>query len=841
MQESAKTKEELLDELVAMRQRVAELEASSTQQQQLEAALQAERSFADTLLDVTDNLLQNFLRSVLELDNTLVVVYDLQGRIINFNQTCEQTTGYSFDEVQNQPIWDLFLISAEVESAKAAFAELLAGRSAINYTNYWLTKQGSCRRISWCLTPLLAADGEVQYVISTGVDITEKAMALAALTESEEKFRSAFDYAAIGMALVSPDGRWLKVNQALCEIVGYSEQELVTKNFQDITHPDDLEIDLNYMHQMLADEIRHYQRETRYFHKQGHVVWVLLSASLVRSPDNQPLYFISQIQNITKRKVAEQSLQQLNEELDARVRERTAELMEANEELQAEIAERQKAEANLALMNEDLTESEERFRLLIEGVKDYAFFIVDRKGYIISWNKGAERITGYTASEIIGAHFSRLCPPEDVERGKPYLQLQVATAQGKYEEEGWRVRKDGSQFFANITVTALRDENGSLRGFSEVTRDVTSRKRDEEMLQKWGEIFQHTGQGLIITSPGSRFLETINPALAAMHGYAVEELASYRLSTIIAPECLEESLEHILLSYDYDKYSFESLHLRKDGTIFPVYIEVTNVRRSEEEKVIYRIFNVQDITARKQAEEDIRNAWLKEKEVLSTKTRLIAIASHEFRTPLATILSANELLKYYSHKLPADEKQDLYRQIETATKHMLELIDDFLAISKAEAEKIEFKPVPLNLEVFCCQILSELQLSTGKKHELVFTISEDCTSAVMDEKLLRHIFSNLLSNAIKYSPAGGMVDLSVEREDGNAVFKVKDSGIGIPPEDREKLFESFHRASNVGNIPGTGLGLSIVKRMVEVHGGTISVESEVGVGTTFVVNIPLSR
>jgi signal transduction histidine kinase len=235
---------------------------------------------------------------------------------------------------------------------------------------------------------------------------------------------------------------------------------------------------------------------------------------------------------------------------------------------------------------------------------------------------------------------------------------------------------------------------------------------------------------------------------------------------------------------------------------------------------------------------EVRKALEKEKELNELKTRFITTTSHEFRTPLATILSSAELLEYYSHKLPESEKQELLQQIETATKRMTQLLNDVLAINKAEAGKVELKPAPLNLEKFCREIVAEMQLSAGNKHEIVFVNSGDCTSAVMDEKVLQHILSNLLSNAIKYSPAGGIVEFKLACQDREATFQIQDSGIGIPPKDREKLFESFHRAQNVGNIAGTGLGLSIVKRMVDLHGGKISVQSEVGVGTTFTVTIP---
>ncbi len=247
-----------------------------------------------------------------------------------------------------------------------------------------------------------------------------------------------------------------------------------------------------------------------------------------------------------------------------------------------------------------------------------------------------------------------------------------------------------------------------------------------------------------------------------------------------------------------------------------------------------------NITERKLAEAEIYKSLAKERELVELKSSFISMTSHEFRTPLATILSATELLQYYAPKLSKDEKRELFRQIETAISRMTQLLEDLLTINKAEAGKMNFKPAPFNLEKFCRHLVAEMQMQTNK-HEISFAHSGNCTNVMMDEKLLRHIFSNLLANAIKYSPDAGVIEFKLTCENGEAIFQVKDSGIGIPLEDRQKLFESFHRASNVGTIPGTGLGLSIVKKMVDLHDGSINLKSEVGAGTTFTVTIPFSQ
>ncbi|HEY9651068.1 MAG TPA: ATP-binding protein [Coleofasciculaceae cyanobacterium] len=260
---------------------------------------------------------------------------------------------------------------------------------------------------------------------------------------------------------------------------------------------------------------------------------------------------------------------------------------------------------------------------------------------------------------------------------------------------------------------------------------------------------------------------------------------------------------------------------------------------------------IRDITERKQAEDDLQESLHKEKELSELKSRFISTASHEFRTPLTAILGSTELLRYYSHNWSEEKKQLHFERIHSRVQHMTQLLDDVLLVGKAEAQKMEFQPSSINLIQFCHSLVEELQLSTARNHSIVFAspgldgaqeneaLSNPYTSAVLDEKLLQHILSNLLSNAIKYSPVGSTIQFLLTCHEHQAIFQIQDRGIGIPDEDQLRLFEAFHRATNVGDIPGTGLGLVIIKNAVDLHGGKITVNSQVGVGTTFTVTLPL--
>jgi signal transduction histidine kinase len=247
-----------------------------------------------------------------------------------------------------------------------------------------------------------------------------------------------------------------------------------------------------------------------------------------------------------------------------------------------------------------------------------------------------------------------------------------------------------------------------------------------------------------------------------------------------------------------------------------------------------------DITERKQAEAEIRKALEKERELSELRSGFVSLVSHEFRTPLTTIQSSAEILERYRERLSEEKKLNHLTRIQSAVIRMTQLLEDVLTIGKAEAGKLKFEPSPIDLVAFCCNLVENMQMSASPQHKVTFAMIGDCIDAQMDEKLLAHIVTNLLSNAIKYSPKGGTIQFDLMCNSDSAVFRIQDAGIGIPKEDLEQLFESFGRASNVGMIPGTGLGLAIVKKCVDLHRGKISVDSEVGIGTTFTVTLPLN-
>ncbi|MFK8183581.1 MAG: ATP-binding protein [Phormidesmis sp.] len=247
---------------------------------------------------------------------------------------------------------------------------------------------------------------------------------------------------------------------------------------------------------------------------------------------------------------------------------------------------------------------------------------------------------------------------------------------------------------------------------------------------------------------------------------------------------------------------------------------------------------VRDITERKRGEAEILGALDRERELNEMKTRFVSMTSHEFRTPLTTIMSSAELLERYSDRWDMAKKTQYLHKVQTAARHMTDLLNDVLLINKAEAGMVSFSPESLDLKQFCQEIVEELQITTDK-HQLVMLCELSDVYASIDRKLMRHILTNLLSNAINYSPSGGEISLLLQSQENEIMLRVKDCGIGIPEESQATLFDSFVRGSNVGTISGTGLGLAIVKKSVSLHQGDISCQSTVGEGTTFTIELPL--
>lgn len=497
-----------------------------------------------------------------------------------------------------------------------------------------------------------------------------------------------------------------------------------------------------------------------------------------------------------------------------------------------------------------LRQREESYRLMVENVKEYAIFMLDTTGHIMTWNEGAKRIKGYSANEIIGKHFSTFYTSEDLESGKPPRELKIAIATGKYEEEGWRVRKDGSLFWANVVITALFNEQNKHIGFSKVTRDLTDKKRSEESLRQSEERYrslveQVTDYEICMLDERGKIISW-NEGAKKIKGYTAEEIIG-KYFTIFYPE--EDILNgkpalELSVARKEGKYEEEGWRLRKDGSRFWANVIITAVYNADGILLGYSKVT-RDLTERKEAEKALRDSYERYRKIADelkiTNEELsyanqeleqfTSIVSHDLQEPIRTIKS---FLKLMEMKLNNDQYDDLKTYISksiNAATRMRELIQNLLHYS--QLGKIEVVKEKVNVREVMNEVVQNLKTAIEKSNAEI-EVETNVDTVEGDRVQLVQLIQNLLSNALKFTNADDpKIKIKSVQENGHVKFAVSDNGIGIDQSDLNKVFEIFRRLNTKKEYPGTGIGLAICKKIVDRHGGRIWPESKPGKGTTF--------
>jgi PAS domain S-box-containing protein len=490
---------------------------------------------------------------------------------------------------------------------------------------------------------------------------------------------------------------------------------------------------------------------------------------------------------------------------------------------------------------------ESLYRLLVESVRDYAIFALDATGHILTWNPGAERFKGYKADEIIGKHFSVFYTDVDRDRNWPALELEIAAREGRFEDEGWRVRMDGSRFWANVVITALRDrKTGELVGFGKVTRDLTERRMAEERLRVSEERFRLLidnvrDYGLFNLDLDGR-VTSWNAGAERITGYSAEEIVGRHFSTFYPPEDVaagkpESELETVRMEGRFEE---EGWRVRKGGARYWSNVVITAVYDSNGSLVGFGKVT-RDLTERREASEralaDARRVAAAES-ANRTKSEFLTAMSHELRTPLNAIGGYAELLTMGLGGPVSHEQQDYLDRIRRSQQHLLGIINDILNFSRIEAGQVVYDIERVSVADVTDAVVPMILPQAEMKGLRVVRNTNPATHVNADRGKLEQVLLNLLSNATKFTNEG-TIEIESFEDGEQAGLRVCDTGIGIPADKLNSIFEPFVQVGRSLTTPheGTGLGLAISRDLARAMSGELSVTSEPGTGTTFSITL----
>jgi len=725
----------------------------------------------------------------------------IDGQLVYVNPHFAQILGRSVEETLKLSYWDITPIKYAEQEAEQ-LRQLRETGSYGPYEKEYIHQDGHL--VPVVLTGLLIEQNQETLIWSSVQDISDRKQAEENLKISEIRFRNAFDTTAVGMCLVSPLGEFLQVNPALCNLWGYSETELVEMSFQDITHPDDLASDLELLQQLLAGKITHYNLEKRYLTKEQALIWGYLSVSLVRNSQGEPLYFVSQIQDITEQKQAEIALQQ----------------------------------------------SEERFsRIFYSSVVGMIF--ADFQGNIIDANNCFLDMIGYTREELRTGKIDWLAmtPPEYL--AKDYECMEYLIQNG--EVEPWEkeyYRKDGSRIAILIGAAFLQEtKNESIC----VIIDISDRKQAEKSLRKSQQFIQT----IINTVPLPLFWKDqqsvflgCNQQLAQVLGLRstteIEGKTDFDLSPTEDQAIAYRAGDQRVINSGEAELGREETYTLDNGELN--WIETHKAPlRDEDENIIGVVGMFQNITERKHYELALqeKNTELEKllqlrEETLELREDMSNMIVHDLRTPLTTITLAAGMINKYSDRV--GQRALIVRkagQILDSAKQLEKMIDNLLFMAKLEAGKMLFNLTPTDLHRLGSEVIADFELiANARDIDLYSELPNFGQTIPVDATILRRIIDNLMSNAFKFSPSGGQVTLSLEYLPENRLkVKVADTGTGISEAEKQKIFQKFEIGSLKKNVSQTGLGLAFCKMAVEAQGGTLAIADNHPQGVIFIVEI----
>jgi len=767
-----------------------------------------ERKLAETRLRESEERYRTTISAMSE----GIVVQDDTSAILVCNRAAEEILGLTADQMMGRtgmdPRWraiheDGTPFPGETHPGTVAL------RTGIPQYNAVMGVHKPDGTLVWILINAqpLQREGEDKphAVVTTFTDITDRKAAQDALMQSELRYRSLFEQSNDGVFILSLSGDHQYVNQHAAEMFGYSVEELRRLSFRDIVVGDQVHSAKDVLQRLLAGEdIAPYERSVR--RKDGSVFPVEINAELVRDANGKPLHIQSLMRNITDRK-------------------------------QTEIA---------------LRESEERFRQMEENIEQVLFIRAgDDKsiGYISPtyeqmFGKSCESLYADANSFLEAVH------PDDID----FVREQALKP--RYQKDGFSdfeyriIRPDGETRWIWARTFPIRDEAGRLVKRVGIVEDITelrlAQAEMEHLTRRLQLAMEAGGIGIWDYDLISNKLvvdrkSLTNYGLDPVTFKGDEEDMATIWSQNIHPDDEERlSQEMTAAIVGNSVFDVEFRVMLPDGGLRYVKSNAV-VLHDPVGKPLRMVGATLDVTQIREAEIALRSALEQEKELGELKSRFVSMASHEFRTPLATISATTETLLAYSDRLTGDQREERLNKIVSQVDYMKEIMEDVLQLARIQAGRVRYNPEVGDLDALLRDIIEEFNTHQEYRGRIIYEAASQPLRYHYDPRLMRHVISNLISNGLKYSSTDEHVSVRLQDVGDRITFCVVDQGIGIPDRDLRHLFEPFHRAQNVGTISGTGLGLSIAREAVEMHGGTIEVQSRINEGSTFTVSLPKPR
>ena len=827
--------------------RMAGSHTDITDRKQAELELKQERDFTKAILDTV---------------GALVTVLDRDGRIVSFNHTCEEITGYSFDQVQGKKFWDLFILAEEQNATKAVFRQLLAGQLPNQHENYLLARDGSRHLIAWSNTALFDSQGKVEFIIATGIDVTQQRqiqnklehqyrqsqlladitrkirvsikleqilqttvteiqnllscdrVMVAELTENghvipvSEAVLTPFP-AMLGYELAEPflmnqylagyhRGKTLVISDARSSAIPYDVQEL----FQEFSIRAILVVPILSQEQLKGLLIVHQCHSSRY--------WQDSEIKLLQQLADQIGVALSQAELLNN--------------LENLVEKRTSELTLINQRLEAEIEERELTEISLR-------ENQEKLAGILDHA-DEAIISINEGQQIQLFNQGAEKIFGYRANEVMGEPLDILLPEVFREIHRRHVENyrnshKKARTMSNRNVNIYGRRKHGEEFPAEASISKLQTQDGII--FTVMLQDITERQRAA------AKILRSENQLRLITDSLPILIayvdihqryRYINQTYQTWFGRPRQEFLGLQIQEVVGETNYQKILPYIKKALSGKEVTFEIEPIYVGGNsrcLNSTYIPDFNSKG----KVKGFFAMIEDITERKAIEQ--------------MKSEFVSVASHEMRTPLTSIHGVLKLMATGHLGTFTDRGQEMIQIAVRNTDRLVRLINDVLDLERMESGREIIEREQATSAELISQAVNLTKEMAQQQQITIITQPKSLDLWVDCDRILQTL-TNLLSNAIKFSSSGSKVWITVKKQGNEIMFMVKDQGRGIPPDKLETIFERFQQvdASDSRKKGGTGLGLAICRHIVEQHGGRIWVKSILGKGSTFFFTIPQS-